>query len=74
MSLATDIPADTLNRTEIPMVKTLSRIQAFMKLEASAGLILMGVALTAMLAANSPLAALYDGVLGTNIRVGDRQF
>lgn len=74
MSLATDIPADTLNRTEIPMVKTLSRIQAFMKLEASAGLILMGVALTAMLAANSPLAALYDGILGTNIRVGIGSF
>jgi NhaA family Na+:H+ antiporter len=54
----------------VMMEKTLSRIQQFMKLEASAGLILMGVALLAMIAANSPLAALYDGFLDTNIRVG----
>ncbi len=53
------------------MEKTLSRIQTFMKLEASAGLVLMGgVALLAMLAANSVFAPLYDTVLGTNIRVG----
>ena len=52
------------------MEKTLSRIQAFMKLEASAGLILMGVALLAMLAANTALAPFYDGFLGTNVRVG----
>ena len=52
------------------MDKTLSRIQAFMKLEASAGLILMGIALLAMLAANSVLAPIYNGFLSTNIRVG----
>lgn len=56
------------------MEKTLSRIQAFMKLEASAGLILMGVALLAMLAANSALAPFYDGFLGTNIRIGIGSF
>lgn len=48
----------------------MSRIQAFMKLEASAGLILMGVALLAMLAANTALAPFYDTFLSTNIRVG----
>lgn len=52
------------------MEKALSRLQAFMKLEASAGLILMGVALLAMLAANSVLSPVYEGILGTNIRVG----
>lgn len=56
------------------MEKTLSRIQAFMKLEASAGLILMGVALMAMLAANSVLAPLYDGILGTYIKIGIGNF
>ncbi|WP_282181977.1 Na+/H+ antiporter NhaA [Aliiroseovarius marinus] len=52
------------------MEKTLSRIQAFMKLEASAGLILMGVALLAMLAANTALAPYYDSFLNTNVRAG----
>lgn len=52
------------------MEKTLSRIQAFMKLEASAGLILMGVALMAVLTANSVLAPLYNAFLETNIRIG----
>lgn len=56
------------------MEKTLSRIQAFLKLEASAGLILMGVALMAMLAANSAAAPLYDTLLSTNIRVGIGSF
>ena len=52
------------------MEKTLTRIQTFLKLEASAGLILMGVALLAMLAANSALAQLYDSFFNTNIRIG----
>lgn len=56
------------------MEKALSRIQAFMKLEASAGLILMGVALLAMFAANTAFAPLYDGFLSTNIRVGIASF
>ena len=56
------------------MEKTLTRIQTFMKLEASAGLVLMGVALLAMAVANSVLAPLYDGLLGTNIRLGVGSF
>jgi len=48
----------------------LTRIQAFLKLEASAGLVLMGVALLAMLAANSALAPAYGAFLDTNLRVG----
>ena len=56
------------------MERTLSRIQAFMKLEASAGLILMGVAVLAMLAANSAFAPFYHGFLGTNVRVGIGSF
>lgn len=52
------------------MEKALSRIQTFLKLEASAGLVLMGVALLAMLAANSGMASLYAGFLETNIRIG----
>lgn len=56
------------------MEKTLSRVQAFLKLEASAGLILMGVALLAMLAANSTIAPLYNSFLDTNIRIGIGNF
>lgn len=56
------------------MEKTISRIQDFLKLEASAGLILMGVALLAMLAANSGFAPFYDNFLGTNIRIGVGSF
>ena len=56
------------------MEKTLSRIQAFMKLEASAGLILMGVAVMAMIAANTALASLYNDVLGTYVTVGVGSF
>ena len=56
------------------MEKTLSRIQAFMKLEASAGLVLMGVALMAMFAANSGLAPIYEMFLSANIRVGIGSF
>ena len=56
------------------MDKTLTRIQTFMKLEASAGLVLMGIALLAMIAANSGLAPLYSGFLDTNIRMGAGSF
>ncbi|GAA6208361.1 Na+/H+ antiporter NhaA [Cognatishimia sp. WU-CL00825] len=56
------------------MEKSLQRIQTFMKLEASAGLVLMAVALLAMLAANSIAAPLYDGFLNTNVRVGAGAF
>ncbi|SHG61147.1 Na+/H+ antiporter NhaA [Cognatishimia maritima] len=56
------------------MDKALSKIQNFMKLEASAGLILMGVAVLAMLAANTGFAPLYDSILGANIRIGIASF
>ncbi len=56
------------------MEKTLSRIQAFMKLEASAGLILMGVAVLAMVFTNTALAPYYDQFLNTNVRVGAGSF
>jgi NhaA family Na+:H+ antiporter len=52
------------------MVKALSRIQEFLKLEASAGLILMAMALLAMFFANTALAPYYAGFLDTNVRVG----
>jgi len=52
------------------MDKTLTRIQTFMKLEASAGLVLMGIALLAMISANSALAPLYNGFLNTNVIMG----
>jgi NhaA family Na+:H+ antiporter len=45
-----------------------------MKLEASAGLVLMAVALLAMIAANSALAPFYDGFLQTNIRLAAGSF
>ncbi|MCT4553197.1 MAG: Na+/H+ antiporter NhaA [Pelagimonas sp.] len=52
------------------MEPVLTRIQAFMKLEASAGLVLMGMAVLAMLAANTGLAPYYEGLLGTYIHLG----
>jgi NhaA family Na+:H+ antiporter len=52
------------------MEKAFSRIQTFMKLEASAGLVLMGVALFAMIAANSAISPFYNGFLETNVRMG----
>lgn len=56
------------------MEKTLTRIQTFMKLEASAGMVLMGVAVLAVIAANSGLAPLYNGFLDTYVRVGVGSF
>ena len=56
------------------MEKSLARIQNFMKLEASAGLILMGVALLAVLAANSGAASLYTDFLGTKITLAIGSF
>jgi NhaA family Na+:H+ antiporter len=57
-----------------PMEKTLSRVQAFMKLEASAGLVLMGVAALAVIAANTALAPYYEGFLNTYITIGVGSF
>lgn len=56
------------------MEKALSRIQKFMQMEASAGLVLMGVAVLAMIFANTGLSGLYTSVLDTNIRVGIGSF
>ena len=56
------------------MEKTISRVQEFLKLETSAGLVLMGVAIIAMAAANTGLAPLYTGLLETNVRVGAGSF
>ncbi|NVK29534.1 MAG: Na+/H+ antiporter NhaA [Gammaproteobacteria bacterium] len=52
----------------------LSKIQEFLRLEASAGLILMAMALLAMLAANTPLSTFYTAFLDTNVRVGIGSF
>lgn len=56
------------------MDKAISKIQTFMRLEASAGLILMGVAIVALIAANSAFAPYYDGFLNTNVRLGIGSF
>lgn len=45
------------------MKQRLSMIQEFLKLESAAGFLLVATAVLAVLAANSPLAALYDGLL-----------
>ena len=56
------------------MTKALTRIQEFLKLEASAGLVLMAMALLAMLFANTTLAPIYSGILDTNVRIGIASF
>jgi NhaA family Na+:H+ antiporter len=56
------------------MNKAISRIQAFMQMEASAGLVLMGVAVLAMIAANTGFAGAYEAFLNTKIRVGIGEF
>jgi len=56
------------------MTRALTRIQEFLKLEASAGLVLMAMAILAMIFANTNLASVYSGILDTNVRIGIRQF
>ena len=56
------------------MDKTFSRIQEFIRLETSGGIILMIAAVFAMIIANTPLATLYDAILGTYIKVGIGSF
>ena len=56
------------------MTKALTRIQEFLKLEASAGLVLMAMAILAMLFANTNLASIYSGILDTNVRIGIASF
>ncbi len=48
--------------------------QTFMKLEASAGIMLMGIALMAIIFANTGLAPFYDAFLNANVRVGIASF
>ena len=56
------------------MDKAFGRIQEFMRLETSGGIILMIAAMFAMIIANTPLAAAYDAILGTYIKVGIGSF
>ncbi|MDC0738648.1 Na+/H+ antiporter NhaA [Cognatishimia sp. SS12] len=56
------------------MARPSSRINLFFQNEASAGIVLMAVALLAMFAANSGLAPYYNGFLDTNVRVGAGSF
>ena len=56
------------------MDKAFGRIQDFMRLETSGGIILMIAAVFAMIIANSPLATAYDAILGTYIKVGIGSF
>ena len=56
------------------MDKAFGRIQDFMRLETSGGIILMIAAVFAMIIANTPLATAYDAILGTYIKVGIGSF
>jgi NhaA family Na+:H+ antiporter len=51
------------------MPRIVTRIQDFLRLETSAGFVLMAVALLALIANNSPLAGLYSGFLSTPVEV-----
>ena len=56
------------------MDKTFSRVQEFIKLETSGGVVLMIAAIFAMIIANTPLSAIYDLILSTYIKVGIGNF
>ena len=56
------------------MDKAFSRVQEFIRLETSGGIILMIAAVFAMIIANTPLATLYDAILDTYIKVGIGSF
>ena len=47
----------------------LTAVRDFMKLESAGGILLLTAAVIAMLVANSPLAALYDSLLGTTVAI-----
>lgn len=51
------------------MPRIVNKIQDFLKLETSAGFVLMAVALLALIANNSPLAGFYSGFLATPVEV-----
>ena len=56
------------------MDKTFSRIQEFIRLETSGGVVLMIAAIFAMIIANTSLSATYDLILSTHIKVGIGNF
>ena len=56
------------------MDKTFSRIQEFIRLETSGGVVLMIAAIFAMIIANTSLSATYDLILSTYIKVGIGSF
>ncbi|HXV39532.1 MAG TPA: Na+/H+ antiporter NhaA [Steroidobacteraceae bacterium] len=58
-----------LPRTEELIRRALESLQDFLRLEAAGGLVLMGAAVLAMLVANSPLAAGYDGFINLPVQV-----
>ena len=65
----------TCRRNEgIIMDKAFSRIQEFIRLETSGGVVLMIAAIFAMIIANTPLSATYDLILGTYIKVAIGNF
>ena len=51
------------------MPRIVTKIQDFLKLETSAGFVLMAVALFALIANNSPLSGFYSGFLSTPVEV-----
>ena len=56
------------------MDKTFSRIQEFIRLETSGGVVLMIAAIFAMIIANTSLSSTYDLILSTYIKVGIGNF
>ena len=59
-----------LPRTEELIQRRFASLQEFLRLEAAGGLLLMGAAVLAMLAANSPLAGAYNAFV--NLPLGIR--
>lgn len=51
------------------MPRIVNKVQDFLKLETSAGIVLMFVAILALVANNSPLAGLYSGFLSTPVEI-----
>ena len=56
------------------MNKAFGRVQEFIRLETSGGIILMIAAVFAMIIANTHLSTVYDSILGTYIKVGIGSF
>jgi len=56
-----------INKSTPPGV--LTAVRDFIKLESAGGILLLAAAVIAILVANSPLAALYDSLLGTTVAI-----